>query len=680
MAFWIGILGVQAFSWFIPFSPGERTQLILLTGAASLFILVLFHWLSMRFSSHSWVFHLGVLGAIAMIARCICLFKPHGVNLEILYMVVVAGVGMMAGRRIAIHAAILVVLVDLLANLLRQPIPSDLRANFGLQVLALLLTGYFVGIFTGIIHEQAMQSDRRNRYLTLLLQAGMITSAPEDLCSTLSRVAEMIARDLPVTTCQIGLLDARGDRLVIYGAYPIRALADWNVQAGRNYRVDAVPDLRRILDIGSHLVLRQSQIHHERDEEAWDGLFFSGVQSICMLPLITKGVRLGVISVGELRRWEREPFSRDKINLLQTLAAQIAVAIYSARLFNESQRQAERLSVINKIMQAIGSTIELNDLLELIYEQISKVIPTDTYFVSLYDPVEDLQDMRILIDDGKRFAPARIPVGKGLNSWVVKNRRMLSIQHMSEEMDSLPVKPIQLGQDRMSESWLGVPMLVGERCLGLLAIASYTPHAFSEEDASLLGSLASQAALAVDNARQHEQVKEQARRDSLTGAYNHGHLLIKLNEQVQLGQKQGTPVSLIMLDIDYFKDYNDHFGHVVGDEVLCRLVQAIQGQVKDTGVAATLGRWGGEEFALSLPGSTREQALQVAHGIRASLAQVVLRDKSGALVSSPTVSQGIATFPYDAKDMAELVDIADEALYVAKEAGRDQVVMANGGG
>ena len=93
----------------------------------------------------------------------------------------------------------------------------------------------------------------------------------------------------------------------------------------------------------------------------------------------------------------------------------------------------------------------------------------------------------------------------------------------------------------------------------------------------------------------------------------------------------------------------------------------------------TFGRWGGEEFAIGLPGSTREQALQVAHGIRASLAQIVLRSKSGAVVPSPTVSQGIATFPDNASDTAELVEIADEALYVAKEAGRDQVVVANGG-
>jgi diguanylate cyclase (GGDEF)-like protein len=329
-------------------------------------------------------------------------------------------------------------------------------------------------------------------------------------------------------------------------------------------------------------------------------------------------------------------------------------------------------------MQAIGSTIELNDLLELIYEQISIIIPSDTYFVSLYDPVENLQDIRVLFDDGQRFPPTRVPAGEGLNSWVIQNQHPLLIHHMSEEIHSLPVRPIRLIQDRLSESWMGVPMLVGERCLGVLAIASYTPYAFSDDDASLLTSLASQAALAVDNARQHERVKEQARRDSLTGVYNHGHLLLTLDEEVGLGRKQRTPVSLIMLDVDYFKEYNDRYGHVVGDEVLCRLVQVIQAHIKDSGVVATIGRWGGEEFAIGLPGSTEEQALQVAHGIRDSLAQVILCDKSGALIPSPTVSQGIATFPHDAMNTAELVDVADEALYVAKGAGRDRIVMANG--
>jgi diguanylate cyclase (GGDEF)-like protein len=232
-----------------------------------------------------------------------------------------------------------------------------------------------------------------------------------------------------------------------------------------------------------------------------------------------------------------------------------------------------------------------------------------------------------------------------------------------------------MGQDRMSASWLGVPILAGDNLLGILAIASYTPNAFDEEDANLLSNVGMQAALALDNARQHAAVKEQAQRDSLTGAYNHGFLLKLLNEEVERGRKSRQPVSLIMLDVDLFKIYNDRYGHATGDEVLRLLVQTIQLHVKKADI---VGRWGGEEFAIGLPGASPEQAMQVAQRVRDSLALVQLNGKNGKSIPSPTVSQGIATFPLHAQDTEELVDNADMALYQAKHRGRNQVEVADG--
>ncbi len=207
----------------------------------------------------------------------------------------------------------------------------------------------------------------------------------------------------------------------------------------------------------------------------------------------------------------------------------------------------------------------------------------------------------------------------------------------------------------------------------MLALASYTPNAFDEDDAAILSNVAGQAALAIDNARHHAEVEEQARRDSLTGAYNHGYLLRRLEEEVELARPNQTPVSLIMMDIDYFKQYNDTYGHVVGDEVLCLLVQAIQLHIKKTDV---VGRWGGEEFAVALPGTSSRQALMVAERIRGTLASMALSDRDGNPIPKPTVSQGIATFPQDVNSAPELVDVADQALYVAKQRGRDQIMVA----
>jgi diguanylate cyclase (GGDEF)-like protein len=167
-------------------------------------------------------------------------------------------------------------------------------------------------------------------------------------------------------------------------------------------------------------------------------------------------------------------------------------------------------------------------------------------------------------------------------------------------------------------------------------------------------------------------VEEQARCDSLTGVYNHGYFVAQLNKEITQGSQE-KPVSLIMLDIDFFKQYNDTYGHIIGDQVLRLIVQAIRAHIKQTD---TVGRWGGEEFGIVLPKTTLEQAQIVANRIRQTLLTMPLTDESGKAFPKPTVSQGIATFPDHANDAGQLVDVADAALYEAKHAGRDQVRVA----
>ena len=128
-----------------------------------------------------------------------------------------------------------------------------------------------------------------------------------------------------------------------------------------------------------------------------------------------------------------------------------------------------------------------------------------------------------------------------------------------------------------------------------------------------------------------------------------------------------------MLDIDRFKVYNDTYGHAVGDNALCSVVKAIRAHIKRTD---TVGRWGGEEFGIVLPGAGAPEAVKVAERVRQTLASLDLQDASGNRLPSPTVSQGIAACPDHACVPAQLVDMADRALYRAKERGRDQVEVA----
>jgi len=168
----------------------------------------------------------------------------------------------------------------------------------------------------------------------------------------------------------------------------------------------------------------------------------------------------------------------------------------------------------------------------------------------------------------------------------------------------------------------------------------------------------------------HEQVEKQARLDSLTGVYNHGYFLKTLAKQAEEASLSNSPLSLIMLDIDYFKQYNDTYGHLVGDRILESLCSAIKEHVKHNDA---VGRWGGEEFIISLPNATGKQAMQIARRISETMRGLRVVDRDQNTVPIPTVSQGIGVYPGEADEIYRLIDITDKRLYVAKKRGRDQI-------
>jgi diguanylate cyclase (GGDEF)-like protein len=189
----------------------------------------------------------------------------------------------------------------------------------------------------------------------------------------------------------------------------------------------------------------------------------------------------------------------------------------------------------------------------------------------------------------------------------------------------------------------------------------------------LLSNLAQHVTLALDNTIRHAQVEEQTRLDSLTDVYNHGYFLKKLAEQAQQAAANHTVLSLIMLDIDFFKQYNDTYGHLVGDKILKILCTAIKHHIKQSDA---VGRWGGEEFIISLPGATGPEALKVAERIGQTMALLRVEDRQQATIPVPTVSQGVAEFPLEADEIYRLIDLADRRLYIAKQRGRNQVEPA----
>jgi diguanylate cyclase (GGDEF)-like protein len=184
------------------------------------------------------------------------------------------------------------------------------------------------------------------------------------------------------------------------------------------------------------------------------------------------------------------------------------------------------------------------------------------------------------------------------------------------------------------------------------------------------GTVAEAMAMALANLRLRETLRNQAIRDGLTGLFNRRYLEETLERELSRGKRSGSPLGVIMLDLDHFKEYNDAYGHNAGDELLCALGQMIQETTRREDIAC---RFGGEEFLLIMPGAPMDVALDRAQVLNEGVKRLHLQSAS---LKAITISAGVAIFPDHGSSGKEVIQAADTALYQAKEAGRDRVVVA----
>ncbi len=340
------------------------------------------------------------------------------------------------------------------------------------------------------------------------------------------------------------------------------------------------------------------------------------------------------------------------------------------RLRKVADLQLHRLRVLNMVARSVTSSLETKQVVALLNRTIQNALDAHTYYVGLLDQAGKSIHLELLYDDGEFFPPTELPLENTLAGWVLTNRKSLLTGNLPEELPKLGIKRFVVGKPKASQSWMGTPLQIGSHLFGLVAVASYNKYEFSLEDLQLLENVAQQASMAIDNANHHSEVEAQSQLDSLTKALNHGSFIKNLEEKIIDSEVSHIPTSLIMLDIDKFKDYNDNYGHLVGDQVLSRLTEVIRGHIRDSDL---VGRWGGEEFCIALPGADADRALSIARRIQQSMSEIEFFARDGSSVPAPTVSQGISVFPLEAGDTFTLIDIADQRLYTAKNRGRNEI-------
>ena len=357
----------------------------------------------------------------------------------------------------------------------------------------------------------------------------------------------------------------------------------------------------------------------------------------------------------------------DMLEYFMPLFTSVVIIEVIIRIKETANQHVHRLETINKVSRQIMQSLDTKQTINLLDMTIKETLVADTYFLGFLK--DDEIKLELFFDDGKYFNGTHVPLEGTLSGWVIKNQKELFLPDLREEVQLDGVLKYVIGAEKTSLSWIGVP-LKAENVTGILALASYTANTFDRADIELLVSLGQHVTLALDNTIRHAQVERQAHLDSLTGVYNHGYFLKLLSEQAEESIKNDSPLSVIMLDIDYFKQYNDTYGHLLGDRVLTSLCSIIQHNIKQ---ADAVGRWGGEEFVISLPGADGKEALKIAKRISETMKALRVEDHDQRTVPIPTISQGISVFCRDADEIYRLIDIADKRLYIAKKRGRDQI-------
>jgi diguanylate cyclase (GGDEF)-like protein len=270
------------------------------------------------------------------------------------------------------------------------------------------------------------------------------------------------------------------------------------------------------------------------------------------------------------------------------------------------------------------------------------------------------------VNGSTSYNPKAMEVGKkDLIVRVVKGQEAVRVNDVAGRDD------YQL-LDQRTRSVILVPLTAHGRVSGLLIAESSESAAFSSRDEQLLSVVARSAGLALENAELHKRTEELSIIDELTGAYNYRYFVQKFQEEKKRAVRYDLPLSVIMVDIDWFKKLNDGYGHEVGNIVLKSLAQTIKKCVRDVDIFA---RYGGEEFVVILPQTPQAEAFHIGERIRDQV-ETTLIDAGQPGKLKITVSVGVSSYPENGKSEEELVSIADQALYQAKGSGKNLVCVS----
>ncbi|MDP2660610.1 MAG: diguanylate cyclase [Dehalococcoidia bacterium] len=382
-------------------------------------------------------------------------------------------------------------------------------------------------------------------------------------------------------------------------------------------------------------------------------------QTVACVPAVAGGKTLGVMGLSG--SGDRGYPTLEEQRLLVSIGGEAGVAVERASLLQKAQQRAQELESLMSMTREMASTLDLNEVLDRTLAIMCRQIGASNGFVCLID--EEQSRLTTMAFWGSEAAVLRKAwkwnVGEGVVGWVALHQQGIVCDDVSADRRISNSSGADLGY----RSIVAAPLRVKETLLGVVAAVSKETAAFTGADLRLLTAYASEGSMALEHALLHQEVRKQASTDDLTHLTNRRYFYMRLEEELKRARRYGHPISLLFLDVDDLKQVNDRYGHLQGDELLRHVGSTLTAVLRGSDVAA---RFGGDEFVILLPETGREEASRAAERLLAQAAPCPLLTGGSIPLS---MSIGVSWLPMDGSYDVDLLRLADEAVYRAKQQG-----------
>lgn len=339
---------------------------------------------------------------------------------------------------------------------------------------------------------------------------------------------------------------------------------------------------------------------------------------------------------------------------------------------SERTSKSEHLAIFHEIGKALTSTHDLNEILEKVMLHISDILHPENWSLLLIDEETDELYFEILVGlESQKLKKVRLKRGEGIAGHVSLTKEPLLVKDVSK--DARFSHKGDLASKFKTTSIVCVPLVIKDKCLGVIELLNAMDNReFTDDDLLALTAIADYTAIAIENSSLIKKLQEMTIRDDLTQLYNSRFLHNRIEYEVERAKRFKNEISMIFLDIDFFKEINDSHGHQSGSKILIEVGDIIYNMVRHIDMAC---RYGGDEFVILMPQTSKKNAFLLAEKLRVAIGNAVyLKDDN--INCKITASFGVASYPEDASTSAELIHKADNAMYIIKNSSKDGVAEA----